>query len=268
MQTVKSLLKPIQPTDFELRVGAGSKEGVSISPFDKFGAIIEQFSKFATGPYFWFIADTKHGLTHSAGGRMEQILPFTVEEFVGKPPDLLFKQMYPADMAAMFSFTNFWITTYLNTDPPMRQHLRPTIYIRLMNAQQVYNWVMVQYQGHIVSEDNKVIYALTFVTNISQIKTGGVALMTILNTQTQTCSYFECPAENSINGIEQEMPKISVREMEILRLVSIGHSSKQIAQELGVSARTIDNHRQNLLRKTGCRSSSELTSYGIKFGLL
>lgn len=268
MQVVKSLLKPILQNDFELRVGAGSIEALSISPNDTFNPIIEQFNKFATGPYFWFIANTIKGITHDAGGHFEQMVPFSVDEFVGKPPDLLFKQIHPVDASAMFSFTNYWIATYLNTDLVMRQYLRPTIYIRLMNPKHLYYWVMVQYKSHIVSADNKVLFALTFVTDLSMIKTNGLAMMSIFNTHTKTCNYFECDQQTNLLSHTQEMTKISVREIEILKLLSIGYSSKQMANELGISIRTVDNHRQNLLRKTGCNSSSELTSFGIKLGIL
>ena len=59
-----------------------------------------------------------------------------------------------------------------------------------------------------------------------------------------------------------------VREIEVLRFFAIGYSSKQIATELNIATKTIDNHRQNLLQKTNTKSSAELVAYGINLGFI
>jgi DNA-binding CsgD family transcriptional regulator len=61
---------------------------------------------------------------------------------------------------------------------------------------------------------------------------------------------------------------ISKRETEILKWMAKGFSSKQIADNLGLSINTINNHRKNMLYKTSCRSSSELMNYAVKHGLV
>lgn len=54
----------------------------------------------------------------------------------------------------------------------------------------------------------------------------------------------------------------------MLRFLTIGYSSKQIAAELNIATKTIDNHRQNLLQKTNTKSSAELVAYGINLGFI
>jgi DNA-binding CsgD family transcriptional regulator len=71
-----------------------------------------------------------------------------------------------------------------------------------------------------------------------------------------------------LEGTAQIMPKISPREIDILHLLAAGHSSKQIAGELNIAIKTVDNHRQNLLRKTGARSTAELVTKAVKLGLV
>ena len=51
---------------------------------------------------------------------------------------------------------------------------------------------------------------------------------------------------------------LSPREIEILEMVIVGKTSKEIAAELFISKTTVDTHRRNVLEKTGCRSTSEL----------
>lgn len=52
--------------------------------------------------------------------------------------------------------------------------------------------------------------------------------------------------------------KISKRELEVVRLVSEGYSSKEIATKLNVSLKTIENHRINMLKKSGTKNTIEL----------
>jgi len=61
---------------------------------------------------------------------------------------------------------------------------------------------------------------------------------------------------------------ITEREEEILKLVAEGHTSKEIALLLVISAKTVERHRTNLLQKLGLRDRLELTRYAIRAGLI
>ncbi|SBV29798.1 two component transcriptional regulator, LuxR family [Micromonospora krabiensis] len=62
-------------------------------------------------------------------------------------------------------------------------------------------------------------------------------------------------------------PRLTDRETEVLRLVAKGMSYKQIAQRLGLSHRTVQNHVQNTLGKLQLHNRVELTRYAIERGL-
>ena len=57
------------------------------------------------------------------------------------------------------------------------------------------------------------------------------------------------------------------RELEVLELLSNGHSSTQIAQKLHIAASTVDVHRRNIMRKLNLHSVAELTKFAIREGL-
>ena len=57
---------------------------------------------------------------------------------------------------------------------------------------------------------------------------------------------------------------ITVREREVLRLLSEGASSKDIARKLGISPKTAQTHRENLKDKLGLRTTAELVRYAIR----
>lgn len=58
------------------------------------------------------------------------------------------------------------------------------------------------------------------------------------------------------------------KEKEILTQIATGCSSKQIASSFKTSINTISNHRKNMLRKTGCKTSTELINFAMKHGLV
>jgi DNA-binding NarL/FixJ family response regulator len=67
---------------------------------------------------------------------------------------------------------------------------------------------------------------------------------------------------------ELEHAGLSRREVEVLRLVSVGRTNREIARALFLSPRTIDMHVRNVLTKLGCRSRTEATRRAVELGLL
>jgi DNA-binding NarL/FixJ family response regulator len=57
---------------------------------------------------------------------------------------------------------------------------------------------------------------------------------------------------------------LTSREREIVQLVAEGRSSKEVAATLGISVKTIDAHRSNIMRKLQLRSISDLVRYAIR----
>ncbi|MFB7241658.1 DNA-binding response regulator [Streptomyces populi] len=70
------------------------------------------------------------------------------------------------------------------------------------------------------------------------------------------------------NGEEPPERVLTPREEEVLKLVAEGHSSKEIAEMLFISIKTVHRHRENLLHKLGLRDRLELTRYAIRAGLI
>ena len=61
---------------------------------------------------------------------------------------------------------------------------------------------------------------------------------------------------------------LTPREEEVVKLIAEGHSSKEIADLLTISHRTVERHRANVLAKLGMRDRTELTRYAIRAGLV
>lgn len=54
---------------------------------------------------------------------------------------------------------------------------------------------------------------------------------------------------------------LTIRETQVLRLVSLGYSQKEIAEKLSISSCTVDVHVKNIKDKTGIHKSTELTAF-------
>jgi two-component system response regulator NreC len=67
--------------------------------------------------------------------------------------------------------------------------------------------------------------------------------------------------EVSVNGI-------TLREQEVLGMLAAGQSNEDIAVSLSISKHTVARHRENLMRKLGLHSRSELVKYAIRKGLI
>lgn len=64
--------------------------------------------------------------------------------------------------------------------------------------------------------------------------------------------------------ISEEKPKLSKREFEILQILCNGVSTIEIADKLHISKRTVEKHKNNMMEKTGTKSTVNLVIYAFK----
>lgn len=55
------------------------------------------------------------------------------------------------------------------------------------------------------------------------------------------------------------LASLTDRQREIMHMVLAGHPSKNIAMDIGISQRTVENHRAHIMHRTGCKSIPELS---------
>ena len=76
------------------------------------------------------------------------------------------------------------------------------------------------------------------------------------------------PAGDIDDKAASALGRLTEREREILSYVSKGLTSKAIAQRLGISVRTVDIHRANIMNKTGTRNVVELVRLALAGGFI
>jgi DNA-binding NarL/FixJ family response regulator len=89
-------------------------------------------------------------------------------------------------------------------------------------------------------------------------------------------SYFSPPVASRLTAAvrgEQDnhysaLEQLTGREREVLLGIARGRTNKEIAGELGISHRTVETHRESLMRKLQIRTVAELTRFAIESGMM
>ena len=90
------------------------------------------------------------------------------------------------------------------------------------------------------------------------------------------CAFFgpatAKPAQHDTNGEysteDAVLSGLTVREREVLALIAGGRTNKETAAALGISPRTVESHRDSVMRKLGVRNVAGLTRIAIESGLI
>ena len=80
-------------------------------------------------------------------------------------------------------------------------------------------------------------------------------------------------SEGYLKGKQEHAPvtvweTLTSREREILKLVGEGYKNREIADDLFISLKTVEKHRENLMKKLDLHTASALTAYAIEKGLV
>jgi DNA-binding NarL/FixJ family response regulator len=78
------------------------------------------------------------------------------------------------------------------------------------------------------------------------------------------------PLETGKTGLSKSNANVALssREVEVLQLVAEGKANKQVAKELGISIKTVEKHRQNLMKKLDLHDTAGITRYAIETGII
>jgi DNA-binding NarL/FixJ family response regulator len=100
----------------------------------------------------------------------------------------------------------------------------------------------------------------------------GEAIRTMQAGRTHVCPevahMLTHPRDGSTLTAGSAISSLTTRERRVLRLIADGHTSRQIAGQLGISMRTVDTHRISMMKKLGARKASALVRLAVREGLV
>ena len=112
--------------------------------------------------------------------------------------------------------------------------------------------------------DGNITHLLGVCTDITQWKRNGTQLASLSSANEK--QYFLFNSDHSESKNSKSI--LSKRELEILKLISQGHSSKYIADKLFISFHTVNTHRQKMIEKTNTKNTGGLVQFAVCNGLI
>ena len=229
---------------------------------------INHIPYFAPGKYMWYIVDK---LTISAmGGMADYFTGYPESYWINKMPEEYFRLLHPDDLPFVMAYAEVVYKFILNIKADEKKFIRPSLYFRLKHIDTSdYRLVLFHYVDWIYGDDNRIASILHVLYDVSHINGDICSMLTILDARNEKSQLYFSHAPESTDSPLQRIAicKISDRERDILRLLARGFSSKQMANQLKITKNTVENHRQNLLKKTACTSSAAMVAYALKYGL-
>ncbi|MDR0794278.1 MAG: LuxR C-terminal-related transcriptional regulator [Chitinophagaceae bacterium] len=234
-----------------------------------FGDKIKHLPTYAVGRYMWYAVD-RLSLVCS-GGMVEHFVGKSAEQWYNKTPEEYFEIVDPEDRPYIMGYAKLIYEFLVAVPVGQKEFIRPYMCFRLLiPGTQHSRWVLFYYIDWVYASDGRIAGILHAIYDISHIKNSGMPTMTILDLREETNQLWFSHAPTVIDRALQRMQvcKITERERQILRLLMQGLPSKQIADKLSISKNTVENYRQNLLKKTNTGNSNEMVAYALQHGLI
>ena len=195
-----------------------------------------------------------------ASANMKQLFGYDHDAFIGKSSRMMSALVLDADSEKVMKSEIDLIEAATNFPPAERKNVKSIMNYRIKRADGSIAWVQHQKTIFGLGNNGEPSLVMSLVTDISVTRKCHEFFSSIVY-RDERKGWTELGAEHS----EQ---KLSNREAQILALLSKGKSSKIIANELSISVNTVNNHRKNMLLKTGTNNIAELVSYGLSQGVI
>lgn len=128
---------------------------------------------------------------------------------------------------------------------------------------------VLQRNSYITSKETGLpLYSLGMIVDITDFKTDTVMVHTIEKKQESGGGIYNQKISTNYFYPDREDSLLTRREKVVLQYLSEGYSSKEVADKLFLSERTVVNHKQNMMRKTNTKNVTELVVLAIKSRLI
>jgi DNA-binding CsgD family transcriptional regulator len=193
------------------------------------------------------------------GYKASYFLETGLEEYIGKwdPDDfyMIDTTVFPDNIAFLKSITPDEYSKYIFT-----------YNYRLLTARGDYITVLQRF-SYVGGTEQFPAGVIGVIFDITHYKTDATIIHTIERSSLEDTGIVNELVYKKVHPLlSRENKCLSKKEREVLKHMATGLASKEIGQKMELSVNTVNNHRRNMLAKTGCRCSSELINYAIRHG--
>ena len=214
---------------------------------------------FHVGDFYFYVFNVSKLTIDYIDDRMIGILGYEKTYFT---PENIIANIHPDDIA---HFVNFEQTTleFLQKLPHDKLKKYKVSYdYRIKASSGEYIRILQQNIAIDISENGDILRTIGVHTNITHLKSDIRSSLSFIGLDGEP-SFFNVDITTVIKSNDSIF---SIREKEILTYISNGYSSKEISALIHVSKATIDTHRKNILRKSGCQSITQLIVRAVRQG--
>lgn len=215
---------------------------------------------------FFIITDIASATYPFVGSQLEVISGYSIDEFYSKGYLLLIECMHPEERDVMMLRVLPELVNFVATVPEEeKKSCQSQFNCRFKRKSGEY--INLLAQSYVLEVDRKGRVALAL-SSIIQLETREVLPLRwsarLMKNNGISETVFIKTHNTSIDLIE----KITPRELDVLRNLAAGKTSKLIGKELSISHHTVDTHRRRLLKKLNCKTVVELARFAYRNGLI
>ncbi|QDA58784.1 helix-turn-helix transcriptional regulator [Hymenobacter jejuensis] len=195
---------------------------------------------------------------------LEHMLSYRADAFRAGGLAFAFSIVHPDDVLAVVQILEKELD-FLQTLPvDQRLEHRSSYDYRFRRADGTYIRVLQRNTVLALDADGRLLHRLIVLTDISHLKKDDSRILNLNTERDFGNAYTYNTVEHTI--VKDNFP--SKRELQVLKLLGAGRTSKQIATELAISVHTVETHRRNMLAKANVKDTSKLVSLALASGLI
>ena len=194
--------------------------------------------------------------------KMEQLLGYESNDYLHGGLCYMLSKIHADDLPAILEVFEKEIDYINGLAPDQRLEHRSSYDYRIQKADGTFIRVLQRNLILNLDQNNNISHLLLVFTDISHLKKDNSKILYIINKSDSSLTYIYSLADRRM--IKDTF--LSKREIEILKLLGKGYSSKEVAEELFISIHTVETHRRNMLEKTNIKDTSCLVHFAILAG--
>lgn len=215
---------------------------------------------FQVGDFCYFILNIVDGMFEYLHPSVHEFYGYSSEDFT---MENFLNYIHPADLGYFIDCENTVMDFFTQLPPDKIQKYKVRNDYRVRKADGTYIRILHQVITIQSTDEGGVLRTLVSHTDISHLKKDSKSSLSFIGLEGEP-SYIDVPILFSSFQPNKEI--LTRREKQIINQLAMGHSSRQAGIALGISKHTVDTHRKNILKKTQCKSVTELIAKAIEMG--
>jgi|SRR5690606_7694745 len=213
---------------------------------------------FHIGEGFYVIFNTRTAEMEYISPKLTQILGYESHEFNLK---LVLESVHPEDIPYYYHYEQSAVRFFSGLPPELFLSYKFSYDYRIKTKKGGYKRVLQQIVPIYYFPEGGA-KTIGIFTDISHLNVQGIPKLSFIGRDGQP-SYYNVHLQEKFSLSKKLFTR---REKEVLTLVLKGINSKQISEELNLSIFTVQTHRKNILKKSGCANLTELLTKAVREG--